>query len=403
MPADFETNAYKDYWIENHTVTVIERYIDTTVDNFEPEDQTTTTPYPLSSELNGNGTSKVLVYFYENVSDNDRKANVFIKDINDKTLDQISLQQYAPLWKNGIAYERIEEDKASFPWGFASTRTVVYSYPNIEDVNWGELQWLWELIVCAKDIHLLRLIARPIYNNFLGNRLNARGELYQQFYSSYIDGQTNGFATISPSGGNGTEAWGKDNAWSVTLDYGKLNSINATSESGLTNTITICNYTGGSTGNDAETWLYNNNMVKGKEENTNDATTFSQTAVYQAIKKNSWVSSTITINTTSRVRDPKTEEYYNIYEPGIPVNNVVLSSSGIQWFLPSNAEIVTLKSTACDTDNTNNDEALSDTYWTSTSAADVKAYEYAADATSGTPVSRVATTKHKIRAARMKP
>ena len=78
-------------------------------------------------------------------------------------------------------------------------------------------------------------------------------------------------------------------------------------------------------------------------------------------------------------------------------------ANGIKWFLPSNGEIADLKSTAWDGDpDNNNDEPLTGTYWTSTSGSGTTAYYYAADATTGTAVSRVSTTKHKIRAARSK-
>ena len=157
-------------------------------------------------------------------------------------------------------------------------------------------------------------------------------------------------------------------------------------------------YGGGETGSDAETYLISKSLIKGTESSNTDKTTIPQTAAYQAVKKNRWNITTTITTTTTITKDYGTKVDDPVYDYGTPV----LVDDDIKWFLPSNDEIATLKSTACDADDTNNDEALSGTYWTSTSAADVKAYEYAEDATSGTAVSRVSTTKHKIRAARKK-
>ena len=80
-----------------------------------------------------------------------------------------------------------------------------------------------------------------------------------------------------------------------------------------------------------------------------------------------------------------------------------LTSDGVQWYLPASGEIGSLVSTACDTDESNNDVALSGEYWTSTAVAnsDTESYYYlAADESTDKTASRA--LKKKIRAARQK-
>ncbi|MDO5497358.1 MAG: fimbrillin family protein [Alistipes sp.] len=401
VPDDYETNEnyanYREYWIETQSV----RTINKTIDKIKETDQETidsdnTVLYPIESTLTGSGNAKVLVYYYESIDDNNentRKATISLKDNNGKEWSNgFILEQYNPIWNNGLAYERIEENKGTFPWGFASTRTVVYSYPNINDVNWGNLQWLWEAIVRYKGHWLLDILGwlQAIYDNVIGDKLTDRNSAYNTFKTTYADNSVSGFITMTGSA---------DSDWSATLDYSKLNSIVANG-SGLENTKLITTYAGGETGSDAETWLTNNNMVKGTETNTTDNTTIPQTAAYQALKKNKWKLTTIITNITRII------EYDNdVYEQkeSNVVNTMNSASDDIEWFLPSKDEITILKPTACDDDTSNNDEALTGTYWTSTSGTGTNAFYYNAADETATEISRAATNKHKIRAARIKP
>ena len=407
MPADYATNAnykaYKDHWIETHTVVKVDITLDQTKtdDSSTTEDEritqtSTTSTYPIVNSLSGTGDATILVYYYENTGSSDettRTATVSLKDSKGNVRDDIEIQQYYPLWGTGsIAYERIEEDKSGYPWGFASSRTITYTYPDCEQKPSWATGFLGGLIWA-----IIEFLGWDEW--FYESAKETRGSVYNEFYTEYYLKAPNGFITISPSGGNGTTDWGYTNEWSVTLNYSKLNDITATNPSGLINTQTILTYGGGETGSDAETYLISKSLTKGTEASNTDKTTIPQTAAYQAVKKNRWNITTTITTTTTITKDYGTKVDDPVYDYGIPV----LVDDDIKWFLPSNDEIATLKSTACDADDTNNDEALSGTYWTSTSAADVKAYEYAEDATSGTVVSRVATTKHKIRAARMKP
>ena len=400
MPDNYETNEnyanFREYWIEAQSVRTINKTIDTRKDSDqETIDSDNTVIYSIESTLSGKGSAKVIVHFYESTEDsnnNTRVANISLKDKNDKDwANKFYLEQYNPLWNNNIAYERIEESKGTYPWGFASSRTVVYSYPNIDDINWGNLQWLWNLIVSNKGGFWDWFgWFQAIYDNVIGDRLTARSSAYNTFKTTYADNSVPGFITMT---GNA------NSNWSVKLDYSKLNSIVANG-SGLENTQLITTYAGGETGSDAETWLRNNNMVRGTETNTTDNTTIPQTAAYQSIKKNKWRLTTVITNTTRIIEYEG--DVYEQKESEI-VNTMDSASEELEWFLPSKDEIATLKQTACDDDATNNDEALSGTYWTSTSGTGTNAFYYNVADETVTEISRVATNKHKIRAARMKP
>lgn len=397
VPDDYETNEnyanYREYWIETHTMTTITRTVDATdKDNPKTSETTKSEDYSIESELTGEGNAKVLVYFYESIEnngDNTRIANISLKDKSgNEWSNGFYMEQYNPLWNNNLAYERIEENETTFPWGFASSRTVTYTYPSIKP-SWAS-SFLGRIIWTGIE-YLLPWLAEWIQ----AAAKESRGLVYQEFYNSYFLTAPTGFITISPTGGDGTAEWGEGKSWSAKLDYSKLNNINTTG-SGFENTKKILSYTGGTAGSDAETFLANNSLTKGNENATTDATTIPQTAAYQAVKKNSWNITTITTTTTT---------LYENNDPQVTTTttqNIELASNDIEWFLPSKDEIATLKQTACDNDETNNDEALKDSYWTSTSGTGTNAFYYNAADETATEISRAVTNKHKIRAARKK-
>ena len=396
--ADYSTNTnyteYKDFWVESHTVQNIEVKVTSKGNNANPDISTEdkgTIDYKIDKSINGRGTKTVLIYFYENTgssSSDSRKTRIKLLGEDNKEYGYIDVSQFYPLWNNTtMAYERIEENDNTYPWGFASSRTITYTYPSI-DYIWGKSGFFYELLMFWKKGGLTGL-GKLIYNYVTRDAKSARSDAFAYFETTYKNNATAGFITMN---GNA------NSEWSVTLNYEALNGISTTS-TGYNNTLTILSSTGGGTsGSNAETWLKENNFTTDGGSSSTDNTTLEETAAYQAIKKNAWNLSTIVKTTITYDENGKQQG-----EPNVEIITDRALAYGVTWFLPSNAEIATLKPTACDADATNNDEPLSGTYWTSTSAADVKAYEYAADATSGTPVSRVATTKHKIRAACMKP
>lgn len=392
-PADYAANTnyadYEGYWVEKHTVRNV--VVQVTQNNGEISSDITsdiTSDYPLYSTLSGTGTTNVLVYLYENAtssSGNVRSASLSLKDKNGKVRDDFRIEQYYPLWNNNIAFERIEEDKNTYPWGFATQRTVEYSSPSITP-SWAESGWgrlIWWLIENYFD----RLEAV-----LLADGKTKRGELYATFYNEYYNTSTNlisEFITITPSGGDGSATWGQNNAWTVILNYGNLNNITP-DVNGLENSIAILQHSGSVTGSDAETWLSNNLFTQIATNSSSDYASLPETAVYQAVKKNAWNLSTTITTTNSTVNGvPQTP----VIET---VNNITLANE-VQWFLPSSSEVATLIQTACDDDNTNNDEDLTDTYWSSTSSASPSSIPYTKDG-AGAAVSR--TTKYKVRAAR---
>ena len=377
-PTNYETNGYKDYWIENHTVQIIEiEYNQATEERNIVKDETTT--YPITKTLKGSGNTNILVYFYENTetsTNNIRETPIALSDNKGNEKDYFTVSQFYPLWSNNIAYERIEESDKGFPWGFASTRTVTYTYPDFPTPAW------------VSDWGIIGAIIYWLFGDWFRQDYNAaRAEAYNTFYNTYFNTDSNEDTKfISMSGSENSK-------WSATLNYGNLNNIVATGN-GLENTIAILGYTGGSTtGSDAETWLIDNGLTSNGGSSTTDNTTITQTAVYQAIKKNAWVSSTVQTTTTVISEDGKTSSDTKT------INEVNLAESGIQWFLPSSSEVATLLPTACDDDNTNNDEALEGTYWSSTSATSPNSISYTAAGATAT-TSRTAT--HKVRAARSK-
>ena len=401
-PADYETNesyaVYQNYWIQGHRVIEYDINIDSEGNTSGNDTPVSDVTYAAESSIESTGLTKVLVYFIENAETSDnsadtRIANLILKDKKGNIItNDYAIHQYYPRWNNNLAYERIEENKGTFPWGFASTRTITYSYPAIDDVNWGDYQGLWNFIVWGKDQwwDLLNWL-QNIYDSVIGDRLTARASAYNTFKASYADNSVVGFITMSGSANSN---------WSVTLDYEALNNIDADG-SGIENTEKILSYAGGASGSDAETWLINNGLVKDEESTNVDNTTIPQTAAYQAVLKNAWNLTTTIKRTTTEVPN------IGGNEGGVAKDTTIITdlslANGIKWFLPSNGEIADLKSTAWDGDpDNNNDEPLTGTYWTSTSGSGTTAYYYAADATTGTAVSRVSTTKHKIRAARSK-
>lgn len=389
MPADYETNAdyqsYSDYWFENHQV--ITHNISYNSSGGQTENTTQTVDYVLSNSISSSGNQVVLVYLEENVGEGagTRSATLTLQT-GDKEVSSVELKQYYPLWNNNLAFERIEEDETGYKWGFASTRTVTYTYPAIDDVDWGNYQGYWEWIKDNRNSLLWGWLCRILYNNVIGDKKAARSEAYTTFNNTYYNTPTNqstGFVTMTGSA---------DNGWSVKLDYGKLNNI-STGADGLSNTLAILSYGGNATTSDAETWLINNGLKKGAETSSADQTTIPETAAYRAIMRNKCNLTTKITNTTRIVNEQSFTETTS-------VNELSLTEDGIQWFLPSSGEISSLIQTACDSDPNNNDESLSGSYWTSTSSSNLKANSFEASGSVGTTDR---TTPLKVRAARKKP
>lgn len=385
MPADYETNAdyqsYNDYWFENHQV--ITHNISYDSNGNQTGNTTQTVGYGLSNSISSSGNQVVMVYLEENVGEGtESRSATLTLQTGDKEVSSVEVTQYYPLWNNNLAFERIEEDKNGYKWGFASTRTVTYAYPAIDEVDWGGWQFLWNLVLSTKNWLSL---SRRIYNSVIGDRETARSNAYTTFYDTYYNTTTNqstNFVTMTGSA---------DRDWSATLDYGKLNNI-STSGDGLANTIAILTYGGSSTTSDAETWLVNNGLTKGAETSSDDQTKIPETAAYRAIMKNKCNLTTTITNTTRIVNGQSFTETTS-------VNELSLSEDGIQWFLPSATEISSLVQTACDSDSNNNDESLSGSYWTSTSSSNLRANSFDASGSVGTTDR---TTPLKVRAARKK-
>ncbi|MBE6275981.1 MAG: hypothetical protein E7096_06525 [Bacteroides sp.] len=389
MPADYETNAdyqaYNDYWFENHKV--ITQNISYNSSGSQTENTTQTVDYGLSNSISSSGNQVVLVYLKENTGTGTgtRAATLSLKT-GDKEVSSVEMKQYYPLWNNNLAFERIEEDENGYRWGFASTRTVTYTYPAIDDVDWGDYQRYWEWIKENRTSLLWGWLCRILYNNVIGDKEAARSEAYTTFYNTYYNTPTNqstGFVTMAGSA---------DDGWSVKLDYGKLNNI-STGADGLSNTLAILSYGGNATTSDAETWLINNGLKKGTETSSADETTIPETAAYHAIMRNKCNLTTKITNTTRIVNGQSFTETTS-------VNELSLTEDGIQWFLPSSGEISSLIQTACDSDPNNNDESLSGSYWTSTSSTNPNAYSFNA---SGSVSTTNRTSALKVRSARKKP
>lgn len=389
MPADYETNTdyqfYKNYWLETHTVTT--QNISYNSSGNQTENTTQTVDYGLSNSVSSSGNQVILVYVEENVGEGTgTRAATLSLQTGDKEVSSVEVKQYYPLWNNNLAFERIEEDENGYKWGGASMRTVTYTYPAIDDVNWGDYQYLWNFVKNNRDTFLIGWLCRIIYDSVIGDRETARANVYNTFYDTYFNTTTNlstGFISMSGSA---------DGDWSVMLDYGKLNNI-STSGDGLANTRTILSYGGSTTTSDAETWLTNNGLVKGAETSSDDNTTIPETAAYHATMRSKWKMTTKITNTTRIINGENFTETSS-------VNELSLTDEGIQWFLPSSGEISSLIQTACDGDSDNNDESLSDSYWTSTSDGNPNAYSFNA---SGSVSATNRTTALKVRAARNKP
>ena len=91
---------------------------------------------------------------------------------------------------------------------------------------------------------------------------------------------------------------------------------------------------------------------------------------------------------------------------GNTVNVAVLTTDGIEWYLPAPGEVSTLASTAADNISTNNDTPLYTTttgYWSSQAVANsnTNSYYYISSGSVETSVSR--TEQKRVRAARIKP
>lgn len=393
MPDDYETNAFKNYWIEKHTVQNIYVKITSTGEQNQPKVETTEDEpkdYLLAQSIHSRGTKKVLAYFYENAPTSNsstisRTTRLKLLNANDEECDYIDIYQYNPLWNNTtMAYERIEESDIKHPWGFASNRVIRYTYPSI-DYIWGNPgSFGYDLLMFFKNG--LWGLLNWIYQWATTSAREERSELYNYFVTTYDEKSADDFITLD---GNA------NSQWSATLNYAVLNNINATG-TGYENTLKIISSTGGGiTGSDAETWLTNNNFITDGASNTTDATTIRETAAYQAVLKNAW-----NLTTTQTITTTFDENNVQQGEPNVQISNDIQLAYGVKWFLPSKDEIVTLKQTACDNDATNNDESLSGTYWTSTSGSGTTSYAYDGATSSLSLPER--TAKNKIRAARKK-
>lgn len=411
---------FNDYWIETHTVRTIKKHITKTGSDFNPdikEDLISdiTNNNSIEGTIDGKGSATVIVYFYENIETapegiTKRNANLILNTKNE-TLEDITLpiSQFYPLWAsyNGgsIAYERIEENNNTYPWGLATSRKIEFSSPDTKP-SWANSGWgpaIWWFI---ENLPFLQ----GLEDYFREAGKQARGELYYTFYKTYYNTTTNNstqFITItsddsSDPNGDGTVDWGKKWAWKATLNYNNLNDI-TTNSTGLDNTLEIINYASGSiTESPAETWLDEKGFTSNVIVNDTDFTDIEETAAYKTSRLKNPINLNTQITITTATNNGVKEEPITELET-LPS---ITSEHGIRWFLPANEEISTLKQTACDKDTENNDQALSGSYWTSTSGAGVNntpsAFMYNANATSGTDVSRVSTTMHKIRAARKK-
>lgn len=79
------------------------------------------------------GEIEVLVYLYENTNNSDadyRSATISFNAVNGDDVVPVesrTINQYEPIWNNGIAFERIEEYTSTqvFPWGFNWENTEV--------------------------------------------------------------------------------------------------------------------------------------------------------------------------------------------------------------------------------------------------------------------------------------
>ena len=402
MPDDYETNEnyapFKNYWIETNTVTVIDITLNS---NGEETNRVTHDPvvYGLSSTLSGSGTQKVLVYYDENAGTiptgqtSDIRTSKITLYCNGNEYDAIEATQFYPLWNNNnIAYERIEEENATYPWGFNSDLKMRYDYPSIKsniETGWGEIvDWIVNGI-----IELIRgYNRRTAYDNFIKN------------YPS--NAYPSGFLTMGRN--TSSSLWGEKRTteWWVILDYSKLSALGNIGQAtnGLDNTIGLINFLG--SGNSSVVNLENylkNNMDDTYISGTNDGFSIEGTAIFQIAKKNKMTLSTIITNITSTSQgETRTEQNVETF-----LNYSM--NPGIVWYIPAKEELNSLINTI----GNNGDTPLSETYWSSSAATNnTQAYKYTHTTQEGSE-NNVSTTvtytlesrknTHHIRAARMKP
>lgn len=312
---------YKGFWVES--------YKGTTSIN----DQT----------INKNSTSNVIVYLYENVTDEDRVATIslYAYPNNKKTLVATrKILQYAPMWVDGKAYERIEEvidptnnPNNTFIWGYHWPETITYK---------GDVGFIGSLI-----FKILQLFG----------------------YASNVEINWSGTtATINTAG------------------LSALGTNGSSTTDGLTNTTQLWSFKGGADLVNTMSLLEAWGMTY--ESGNDGATNLSSFAIRMVAYKN---------------KHKETSET----QGGNTVRVAELTEDGIQWYLPASGEIGTLINSACDDDETTNDTALNGDYWSSTavSAGDTKnthSYYYNATDNSSTK-SANRNTLYKIRAARIKP
>lgn len=299
----------------------------------------------------GKTSKNILVYIYENTSNEDREATITLyahKDGNKVAVDTRKIKQYCPLWStDGKAYERIEESTTTYPWGFDWANTTI-TYKRKND-GWNWLRWaIWAIW----------------------------GEKQEYTNLNY---------SLTIFGGDGSLTG------TINLkDLPALNNAAISTTDGLTNTIQLYNSEGITTIMQAastfESWgMTHESGVQGEELKN-----IMNFAARMIGRKNKY----------KRQAEGSTS--------GTTVYTAVLTEDGIQWYLPASGEIGGLKATACDTEDPS-DTPLSGSYWTSTATEytdenenTVLAAFYYNATDSSTDKKAPRTDEKKIRAARKK-
>ena len=353
-PTDTNDKYYQGYWIENN--------IERETSKSSPTPQLISNLPNTSLILEGNISTDIIAYLYENVetapnsNETARYAIVKLLDGNGEEHAQRVISQYYPQWNNNTAYELIEEDNGPFPWGYCWDRIIKYS---------------------SKGSSLTGKVEKVIYYLIF-----KYGGSYKESYMQLSPGWVLDYLFSNPD-------------VEVTIDYGRLSSLGTigTSSSGLTNTTDLINHTGE---NVNTTELFTSDYLKkvsdthdtdldGELDDGNEEIDYSETAVYKTIMKNKF-NRIITI----AVGDDGSRN------PGDPT--VELTSNGVQWYLPARQEIANLKGT-----EGNNELSSNVGYWTSSVPNNnTHAYYYSADEAAVPATTELRTAEKKIRAARKK-
>lgn len=296
-----------------------------------------------NQSISKGSTANVLVYLYENTTNQDRVATISLyAHINgEKVLvGTRKILQYAPMWVNGKAYERIEEiiDPTNNP-----NNTFIWGY------NWPET------ITYKGDVGLLGSLIFKVLQIF-------------------------GYAQ------NVSMNWGGTTATINTAGLSTLGTNGSSTTDGLTNTTQLWEFKGGADLVNTMSLLEAWGMTY--ESGNDGVANLSSFAIRMVAYKNK--------------HKEKTES-----SSGQTIRVAELTDDGIQWYLPASGEIGDLINTACDDDGTTNDTQLSGNYWSSTavSTGDTKnthSYYYGATDNATTKTAN-RNTLYKIRAARQQP